>query len=268
VGHPFRHRVAGEEDSVSIISRQDLVDFHERRYGPRTLQVAAAGGFDDFSAVVRLIEDRFGDWNAPAEPAQPLALPSAPTTLRRGFRGIPGKSQSDLAIGYPTVSRSHPDYYAFELANLILGRLGLFGRLGAKVRDEMGLAYYTYSAVEPGREWSIWTSKAGINPANVDRALDGILGEVRRLRAEPVTEEELSDAKSFLTGSLPLAIEMNDGVARLLLNIEYYDLGLDYLDRYPEIINSLTREALLSAANEHLDPDRIAVGEAGPQERR
>jgi zinc protease len=267
-GHPYRHRVAGEEDSVAAIGRDDLVEFHKRKYGPRTLQVAAVGGFDEFGSVVRLIEEHFGKWNASAAPAEPIAPPATPETERRSFRGILGKSQSDLAFGFPTVARGHADYYALELANLILGRLGLFGRLGAKVRDEMGLAYYAYSSVEQGRDWSVWTSKAGVNPANVDRALDGILGEVRRLRAEPVTDEEISEAKSFLTGSLPLAIEMNDGVARLLLNIEHYDLGLDYLERYPDIVNSLTTDALLSAAKNHLDPDRIAVGVAGPEEGR
>jgi zinc protease len=264
-GHPYRHRVSGEATTVSATSRSDLVSFHEQRYGPRTLNVAAVGGFAEFGNVARLIEERFGDWSAPAAPAHSISPPSPPATLERGFRGIPGKSQSDIQLGYPTIARSHPDYYAFELANLILGRLGLFGRYGAKVRDEMGLAYYVYSSVEPGREWSVWKSSAGVNPANIDRALDSMFGEIRRLRHEPVTEEELFDAKSFLTGSLPLAIEMNDGVARLLLNIEHYDLGLDYLERYPEIINSLTREDLLLAAREHLDPDRIAVGVAGPE---
>lgn len=150
------------------------------------------------------------------------------------------------------------------MANLILGRLGLMGRLGASVRDAQGLAYYVFSVLEPGRHGSLWVSRAGIDPSNVDRALASVVAEVRRLRDEPVTGEELDDAKSYMTGILPLALEANDGVAATLLNIEYYDLGLDYLDRYPGIINALSRDDLLAAVRSHLDPQRLAIGVAGP----
>ena len=89
--------------------------------------------------------------------------------------------------------------------------------------------------------------------------------EAERIRAELVTEVELADAKSFSTGVLPLALETNDGVAANLLAIEYFNLGLDYLDRYPEIINALTREQLLTAAQRHLDPARFAIAVAKPE---
>jgi zinc protease len=177
---------------------------------------------------------------------------------------IAGKSQADLAIGALTVPRTSPDYYPLEMGNLILGRLGLMGRLGANVRDKQGLAYYAYSAIESGRQASLWAARAGVDPANIDRAHAGVIAELRRLREEPVTEDELADGKSYLTGSLPIALETNDGVAATLLAIEYYDLGLDYLDRYPDIINAITREEVLAATRNHLDPDRLAVGIALP----
>jgi zinc protease len=74
----------------------------------------------------------------------------------------------------------------------------------------------------------------------------------------------LLDAQDFLTGSLPLALESQDGVARAALDIELYNLGLDYLDRYPAIIRALTREQLQAAAQRHLHPDRLAITVAGP----
>jgi zinc protease len=263
-GHPYRHRVSGEEESISRISREDLIAFHERHFGPQAMIVSAVGGFDDFGGIVDLISGSFGDWSSNVDAIEPIAPPEPPASLQRGFRAIAGKSQSDIAVGYLTLARSDPDYYAFELGNLILGRLGLFGRLGASVRDKLGLAYYVFSAVEAGREGSVWISRAGVNPANVDRAIDGVLVEVEGLRDDQVTDTELADAKSFLTGSLPLALEMNDGVANLLLSIEHYDLGLDYLDRYPAIINSLTADGVLQAVRKHLDPSRLAIGVAGP----
>ena len=176
---------------------------------------------------------------------------------------IPGKSQADIAIGFPTLPRVDPMYYALDTGNLILGRLGLMGRLGAEVRDRQGLAYYVFSQLEPGKDDSLWLSRAGVDPSNVERARDSIIAEMRRLRRDSVSEEELNDAKSYMTGVLPLTLESNDGVAAALLNIEYYGLGLDYLDRYPAIVNALTREDIASAWS-RLDPERGAVAVAGP----
>jgi zinc protease len=262
-GHPYRHRILGEPDSLRAISPADLVEFHRRRYGPGVMTAAAVGGLERFEDVVREFDRRFADWQT--EAVRPM-LPTPPAGLAgtREEVKIPGKSQADLAIGMLTIPRLSPGYYALEMGNLILGRLGLMGRLGSNVRDRQGLAYYAYSAIEPGREGSVWVARAGVDPANVDRALTGVQDELRRLREELVTDEELADGKSFLTGSLPIALETNDGVASTLLAIELYGLGLDYLDRYREIINTITRNDVLAAAQTHLNPERVAVGIAAP----
>ncbi|MFM9105072.1 MAG: M16 family metallopeptidase, partial [Chloroflexota bacterium] len=140
------------------------------------------------------------------------------------------------------------------------------GRLGDNVRDLQVLAYQAASALEPVLEGSVCASKAGVDPSNVDRARESIVAELRRITREPVTAEELDDARNYQTGNLPLALETNDGVAGTLLTIEHYGLGLDFLDRYPAIISALTREDLLRAAAEHLDPERVAASVAGPPE--
>jgi zinc protease len=186
------------------------------------------------------------------------------TAPARRTETIPDKSQADIALGLPTISRGDPDYYALDVANLILGRLGLMGRLGAEVRDLQGLAYYVYSQLEPRSDGSLWTARAGVDPGNVGRAVESIEQELGRLRSELVTEEELRDARNYLVGILPLALESHDGVASMLLAIEEFDLGLDFLQRYPRLINAVTREAVRAAAGAHLDVDRIAIGIATP----
>ena len=263
-GHPLARRIIGETDTVSGLNRADLVAFHADRYGPGVMTVAVVGGIESVASAADLMAERFGDWAAPAAPPAPTAIVGPPLATQRRAVVVPGKSQTDLVIGFPTIARTHADYYALDLANLILGRFGLFGRLGANVRDKQGLAYYAYSQVEPGRDGSVWVSRAGINPTNVERALSSIVAEVRRLRAEPVAADELSGAQQYMTGVLPLALEQSDGVAATLLNIEYYGLGLDYLERYPAIIEGLTAGDLLAAARAYLDPERLAVGIAGP----
>jgi zinc protease len=195
---------------------------------------------------------------------EPITPPPPPPARLVESITIPAKTQSDLAIGWPTLSRLDPAYYALDTANLILGRLGLMGRLGANVRDKQGLAYYAFSQLETGRESSLWLARAGVDPGNVGRTEAAIVAEVCELIASPVLADELADAKSYLTGILPLALETNDGVAATLLNIEYYDLGLDYLERYPDLIDRLTTDDLRSAVAANLDPDRLAVSIAGP----
>ena len=112
------------------------------------------------------------------------------------------------------------------------------GRLGAEVRDRQGLAYYASSQLEPRRDGTLWAARAGVDPENIERAVDAIKAELDRLRGEFVSDQELEDAKSYLTGVLPLALETHDGVASTLLAIEEFDLGLDYLDRYPDLIGA------------------------------
>ena len=262
--HPYGRRTAGELHTVAAINRDDLVAFHRSRYGAAATTVAVVGGIPDVPTAVELVASRFGDWLDEPAPAVPIAPPPSQPAGQRADVSIRGKAQADIAVGFPTLSRVDPAYDAFDTANLILGRLGLMGRLGDSVRDRQGLAYYAFSQVEADRSGSLWVSRAGVDPDNVERAVSSIGSEVRRLGSEHVSAEELADAKSYLTGVLPLALESNGGVAATLLSIEHYDLGLDYLDRYPQRIAALSAADLLAAVRAHLDPDRLAIAVAGP----
>ena len=263
-GHPYARRQVGDANTIARITRDDLIAFHAGHYGSATMTVAVVGGVDSLDAIATMLTDRFGGWNtsvtAPALPAPPVA----PVVTQRVDRTVAGKSQSDLLMVTPTIERSHPDYYALETATVILGQLGLSGRLGAEVRDRRGLAYGVGSSISAGRESGLFMARAGVSPKDVDQAVASIADETRRIQTDEVDVEELEDAQSYLTGVLPIALERAAGVAATLLSIEYYDLGLDYLDRYPGIINRLTRDDLRRAARTHLDADRLVVATAGP----
>lgn len=262
--HPLGRRVAGELDTVAGISRAELATFHATQLGPAQAVIAIVGGVDSFPAIVELLDRSFGDWSVNALPPPDITFPPPPTTSLESRIAIPGKSQADIVLGLPTLARNHPSYYALDMANLILGRLGLMGRLGAQVRDKQGLAYYAGSQIEPGVEGSLWTSRAGVDPANIERAIHGVLTELRLIRDQPVGEDEIADAKSYLVGVLPLALESNAGVAATLLNIHRYGLGLDYIDRYPSIVRALTKDDLLTTMRDALVPDVVAIGIASP----
>lgn len=263
-GHPFRRRVSGYTDTVPLICVADLQAHHRRTFRPDLTTLAIAGGIAPAEAF-DLLARKFGDWSA--EGAAPsIAVPpvSFPREARVQKVELSGKSQADIVLGFPSIERVHPDYYALEMANLILGRLGLNGRIGANVREKQGLAYYSYSDLEGGLGPGAWAARAGINPANVDKAVEAVLSEVRGMRDRLVDERELADAQSYLTGILPLALESNDGVARTMLSIELYGLGLDFLARYPGIIRGLTREGIQRAAQTYLSADKYALAIVRP----
>jgi zinc protease len=105
-----------------------------------------------------------------------------------------------------------------------------------------------------------------VNPVNIDRAIDLIRDEIRKFITDGVTQEELTDNQAYFIGSLPLQLESNEGVSGGLIHVERYGLGLDYYQRYPEIISSISREQVLEVAKEFLSPDDMVVAIAGPGE--
>jgi len=175
------------------------------------------------------------------------------------------KVQADIMLGVSGVPRNHPDFYALRVANCILGQFGMMGRLGARVREEQGLAYYAYSSLAADAVGGVWTAAAGVNPRDVESAIASMQDEFTRIAAEGVSADELADSQAYLTGHLPLTLETNEGVAATLLSMEWYALGLDYLLRYKDLIYSVTSDDVQRVCAQYLRPERIVTVVAGPQ---
>lgn len=263
--HPYHYSPRGTLETLPGLSAAMLQAFHAQQYGPQGMTVVVVGNVRA-AEVVALIQAKLGDW---ANPTQPVwsAVPSAPQVdeLRRSFVPIPGKSQSDVILGVVGPSRKSEDFQAARMANSILGEFGMMGRVGENVRVKGGMAYYAYSKLEGGHGPGGWSIAAGVNPVNVDHAIELSVKEVRRMTEEFVTEEEISDNKSYFTGRMPLQLESNEGVAGTILSMMEYDLGLDYLVRMPDIINRLTREDVMEVIRRYWQPDAYVVSVAGPQ---
>jgi zinc protease len=262
--NPFGRRVLGSSEIVATLDRNTATAYHARAFGPYGTTIAVVGGMGEFERVLELLSSSFSSWDASRQVVDVEHWLGSNGAAVRATEAIPGKSQADLAVGVATIARGHADYYALDVGNLILGRLGLMGRLGAEVRDRQGLAYYASSQLEPRRDGTLWAARAGVDPDNIERALSSIQSELDRLRADLVSEQELEDAKSYLTGVLPLALETHDGVASILLAIGEFGLGLDYLERYPGIVAAVSRDQVREAAQSHLDPETLAIGIATP----
>lgn len=262
--HPYHRLSDGSARTVKRLTLAQLSEFHAQYFRPDVTTIVIVGDLRAEQAIEQ-IERTLGKWKAKGKPAE-HAIADAPRLKQivQKRAALAGKTQADVVIGYAGLRRTDPDFYALMLGDLIFGRLGLYGRLGANVRDKQGLAYYVYSGVEASLGAGPWAVHAGVNPKNLDRAIEGIVAEVKRLRAEPVTPDELSEAKDFVTGSLALRLETNDGVAGTLGDIELFELGLDYLQRYPNIIRAITPEQILAAVQKYAQIENYALSIAGP----
>ena len=262
--HPYHRLSIGTAETVSTASRDDIGGFHSGWYGPNqtTLIVVGDVPLDDAASAA---EDNLGDWGAArTEPIEATLPATEPPTRQTRDVAMEGKTQADVSIGLPTLDRRDRDYYALGFANHILGRMYFMGRFGEKVRDEQGLAYYAYSELQGSYGRGPWLMRAGVNPRNLDKALSSIDVELRRFLEDGPTPQEQADGVSSLLGSLPRQLETNEGAAAVMSEIELYDLGLDYLERYPDIIRALTSRQVTEAARRWIDPEHLVTAIAGP----
>ena len=266
--HPYGRDKLGSAESIRAISRTDLLEQHQKIFNPKGLVICIVGGIDSGQAA-DLVQQRFSDWNTDTniDPGLSSGLRTPlPLTRVNAHVEIPEKSQLDLVIGSTAPERKSPAYFSALLGNCILGEFGMMGRIGKTVRDDNGLAYYAGSDVNCLPLGGSWEISAGINPRNLQKTTDLIQTEIQRFVTQPVEPDELSDVQSYYVGRMPLRLESNAGIANQLLNIERYDLGLDYLRNYQSMIEAVTREQILETASAYLIPDRLVLGSAGTLE--
>ncbi|HYM38987.1 MAG TPA: pitrilysin family protein [Thermoplasmata archaeon] len=259
--HPYGRDPKGGESRIRRIPRGDLVAFHEEHVGPDGLIVAVTGDVDR-QLVETAVATPLAKFRGEAAPVR--APPPPPYKPRNLSIPMPHKSQADIVVGAPAISRRHEEYYPLLLANLLFGRIGLFGRLGTNLRDEMGLAYYAYSSLDARRGGGMWSINVGVNPSNLTRAVEGVRHEMDRLRTEPFPSGEIEDGKRNQVGSLVVSLERNAEVASELHRMEYYGLGMDFLERYAEIIEAVPDEAVRASAVKYFDPTQSSLVLAGP----
>jgi len=263
-GHPYSRPADGFVETIQSITLKDLQDFHRRCFGPRGMVIAIVGAIDPGKAV-EAVERVLGGWQVPGQveaPALPAHKPVKKTVKHHHV--LAGKSQSDLVVGMIGPKRNAPEYFAASLGNSVLGQFGMMGRIGEVVREKSGLAYYASSSLNAGTGPGSWEVNAGVNPKNLKKAIDLIEQELRRFVKNGVTKEELADSQANYIGRLPLSLESNSGVAGALLNIERYNLGLDYYQRYESLVRAVTRADVLDTARKYIDPDRLVISTAGP----
>lgn len=262
-GHPYHYSTEGYPESARAISLDDLRRFHATYYAPADMVIVIvgavkAGQAGDWAAA------HFGDWAA-ARPIRQVNL-EAPRIVGQHRRHVPmpGKSQTNLALGFPGPSQLDPRWLTYAMMNSILGQFGMDGRLGERVRKHEGLVYSIGSRFEGGFGPGPWIAYAGTTPAALDRVVAIVLAEMRRMRERKVRPAELEDNKAYFTGSLPLQMETNEGIAGQILNMVRYRRGLDWLLEYRDRVQAITAADIQAAAQQWLDPDNFVLATAGP----
>lgn len=263
--HPYARPIEGTPETILFITREDILQFKEDHIGPKGMVLSIAGGINAVQTA-SLAEELLGGWEKPQKSVDEASFfPEVrfPTVAIRKHHEIPDKMEMNLIVGTLGPARNDPDYNAARIGNSILGEFGMMGRIGNIVREENGLAYYAGSQLDSEKMSGTWAAEAGVNIENTEKALELIRGEFKRFTDSGVTDEELSDVKSYIQGSRPMSYEGNGKLAFMLKEIEFFGLGLDYCEKLTERINAVTKEDILRVARKWLDPDRLLTVTAG-----
>jgi zinc protease len=254
-GHPYGRPIRGREASVAAITADDLRQFAGDRLARDNLLIGVAGDVTP-AELGPLLDLAFGDLPATSVPIEvgPTRPQGDRTIIVR--KDVP---QSQVIFGEAGLARTDPDYYAGYVANHILGGGGFTSRLMDEVREKRGLAYSAYSYLYPIEQAPLWLGGVGTDNSRVAESVRIIRQEVARMTEGGIQAAELRDAKTYLTGSFALRLASNDQIADMLVGIQVYDLGLDYIDRRNDYIEAVSVEDVNRVAARLYDPDQLLV---------
>src|SRR5215831_473236 len=261
--HPYGRLAKGTIESIESLTRSRLQELHSQHFVPSQLTAVIVGDVDA-TRIVDVASTVFGSWTAPLPPTVALAPVIRATERRRIAIPMMNKSQTEIAYGFTTMTRDDPQYYAFSLMNNVLGQYALGGRLGDSIRERQGMAYHVSSTLDANILPGPLVVRAGVNAANVDRAIASIDAEVTALRRDGVTARELAESRQYMIGAMPRQLETNAGIAQFLQSAEFFGLGLDYDIRLPEHLSAVTLDDVHTVAQEYLDIDTATIVVAGP----
>ena len=254
--HPYSNFQT--EEDVETITRDDLTSFHSRFFVPNNASLAVVGDVTE-DEILPVIRKYFGDWKKAPLPADNFTPPE-PITGRTVHIVDLGKTQTQTAITVSTTSieRSNPDYIALSMMNSIIGG-GFSGRLFSNLREKHGFTYGAYSGVESRKDAGLWNASASVRRIATDSAFTQVIYEMERMRDETVDAEELDMHKQYASGRFLLGLESPTTTARMVQNIDLYDLPENYYREYVQNIMAVTPADVQRVARRYLDTDNIAL---------
>ena len=249
--------------SIKKLTSKDLVGFHSTYYRPNNSILAIVGDVT-LKEVLPRIEKAFGDWQKADVPA--MMIPEAPSQAAARIFLIdrPGSVQTVLQLGNLGIERTNPDYFSVLLADRILGG-GPAARLFMNLREDKGYTYGAYSNFGGSKFRGTWVSSSEVRTDVTEGAMKEFIYELKRLRDEPVTTDELENAKRAIVGSFALSLEQPNSLLQNIIQQKIYDLPADYWDSFPQKVAAITAADIQRIAQKYIDLDHlqiVAVGDA------
>lgn len=252
--HPYATHTQGTKASVAAMTRQAVIGHHQRYYVAKNAVIAIVGAVDRKQA--EQLAEQVTHRLKPGERAE--ALPPVNGLDAAASLSIPfPSSQSHILMGQPGIFRGDPDYFVLYVGNHILGGSGLVSLLSEEVREKRGLSYSVYSYFSPMRRNGPFLIGAQTQNAKAGEALDVMRQTLARFIEAGPSEEELTAAKQNITGGFPLRIASNGKILEYLAMLGFYDLPLDYLERFVDNINSVSREQIRETFQRRIQPGNL-----------
>lgn len=254
--HPYGLPADGTMATIATITADDMRRLVSERFARDQLIVGVVGDITP-EELAPLLDRAFGALPAKGKPFT-LDEPR-PQAAGQVFVVESDVPQSVVLFGHGGIRREDPDWYAAYTMNYILGGGGFASRLYDEVREKRGLAYSVYSYMTPLAAAGIYSG--GVSTANerVGESISVIREEWARMREEGATEAELVDAKTYLTGSFPLRFSSTDQIARMLVGMQYNNLGINHIDMRNSFIESVTMEDIRRVAKRLLKPEDLTI---------
>ena len=254
-------------ESITRITRDDLVAFHRKTIHPNGMMLGVTGDFDK-SAMLALLREVFGDWEKGEVPVLTIAdVPQGPTAKPVVRFVNKETSQTHLRIGHLSIKEQDPDYVALAIANDILGGSSFRSRLFNDVRTKRGLAYSVGSRLNSGvHDQGVWLMRAETKLPSTQEVITRFVSNMERMRTELVTDSELAEAKEAYVNSFVFSFASSSAIVGRLIELEYDGLPKDFLQQLRARVIALTKEDILAAAKKHFNPDRLTIVAVGAGE--
>lgn len=259
-GHPLGRDVTGTKESVTKIDRERMFRYLARHYHPADTVISVAGGIEH-QEVVGELSSALETWPGKEREAYlPVEEAQREPRVCLGYRET---EQAHLALSLQGIPRSHPDRFNLQLLNTILGQ-GMSSRLFLEVREKRGLTYSISSYVNYLYDTGSIGVSAGVDPRRIEAALEAILGELDRLRREPVPAEELNKAQEFMKGRLLLQMEDSLAVVSWLGRQEILEDRVLTIDEVLAAVDAVTAEDIQRVASERFREESLNLAVVGP----
>ena len=261
--HPYGMPVIGTESTVSHFKREDLTDQYRRLFATERTIISIVGDINT-DYVIENAKAAFKDFKQISEKTAPALSDQSPPPSVAATGEKQEKEQTNIGIGFIGPRVTDEDYYAMNVLTEVLSSQG--GRLFIELRDKQSLAYAISAFLRPGVEPGIFAVYVGCEPSKKDKAIEGILKELKKTTEEKITDEELKRAKSSIIGSYELELQEVSSQASDMATNELLGLGYDHFRKYPEKINNVTAEDVLKAAQKYILLDNYVISVVGPGE--